>query len=276
MSPSERQRKIVEYLNAVGVCMYHELAQQLGVSEMTVRRDVDKLVSRSKVIKILGGVQTVRAPKSFYESPVHERLSVRRLQKEQIAREAASELQPHQTIFLDGGTTSIVLAQHLAENFEGLTVVTYSALVCLEFGQGSRGSKNTVLTLGGQFDPVSACFVGPTAEEIARRFFVDIAFFSTKGFVVSEGTFESSIATIRIKQIIAEQAARTILLVDHSKIGQRALCKALDISQIHRVISNEGIAAADLAMIEQCVVAERAESRSQLPGEVSPHVAGTR
>ncbi|MBN2294117.1 MAG: DeoR/GlpR transcriptional regulator [Pirellulales bacterium] len=238
MNPSERQSAIVEYLGAVGVCMYQDLAKRLGVSEMTVRRDVDKLFNSGDVIKILGGVQTAKASENLYESPVKERLPIRRLEKERIACEAAKQIEPRQTIFLDGGTTSIVLAQHLAEKFEGLTVVTHSAIVCMEFGR-ELGGKNTVFTLGGQFDPASACFVGPTAEESARRFFVDIAFFSTKGFLPDEGTFESSIGTIRVKQIIAEQAARSILLVDQSKFGQRALCKALDIKQIDKVISDQ-------------------------------------
>ena len=88
--------------------------------------------------------------------------------------------------------------------------------------------------------------MGSTAEEAARRFFVDIAFLSTKGFLPEEGTFESSIATFRIKQVIAEQAARVVLLVDHSKFGQRALCKVLDMGQIDEVITDAGTAAADL------------------------------
>ena len=275
MSPTDRQQKIVEYLNVVGVCMYQDLAQQLGVSEMTVRRDVDKLVRHGGVIKILGGVQTANASKNLYESPVQERLPTLRMQKEQIAREAAKEIQPHQTIFLDGGTTSIVLAQHLAKKFEGLTIVTHSALVCMEFGRNSQGSKNTVFTLGGQLDPANACFVGPTAEEIARRFFVDIAFFSTKGFLPSEGTFESSIATIRIKQIIAEQAARVLLLVDNSKFGQRALCKALDINQIDKIITDENASASDLAVVQQHGVAIRGHLEIQGPKKASQNVTYT-
>ena len=227
MNPSERQNAIVEHLDAVGACLYQDLARRLAVSEMTIRRDVDKLVRQGGVIKTLGGVQTAHAPKHLFESPVEQRLSVHRAEKEQIARAALREIQPHQTIFLDGSTTCLVLARQLAKTLRGLTVVTHSALLCMELG---RIQENThpVFALGGQFDPATACLVGPTAEEAARRFFVDVAFFSTKGFLPDEGTFESSIAAIRIKQIVAEQAARVVLLVDHSKFGQRALCQALE------------------------------------------------
>lgn len=236
MNPSERQQAIVDHLDALGVCSYQELTRLLRVSEMTIRRDVDRLVQKGRAIKTLGGVQTAHAAQHLYESPVQERLPVHRAEKEEIARTAVLHIPPRQTIFLDGSTTCLVLARHLAKRIQGLTIVTHSALVALEFGQSSA---NTVLSLGGQFDPTSACFTGPTAEEAASRFFVDIAFFSTKGFLPDEGTFESSLATFRIKQIIAPQAARVVLLVDHSKFGQRALCKVLDIGQIHELITDE-------------------------------------
>ncbi len=267
MNQSERQHAIVEHLGAVGACSYQDLAQLLGVSEMTIRRDVDKLVQRGGLIKSLGGVQTAHAPKHFYESAVQQRLPIHRAQKEQIAREVVRQIQPHQTIFLDGSTTCLVLARHLAEKLRGLSVVTHSALVCMEFG---RATENTILSLGGQFDPASACFVGPTAEEAARRFFVDVAFLSTKGFLPEEGTFESSIATFRIKQIIAEQAARVALLVDHSKFGQRALCKVLDIRQIDEVITDAGTTAADLALVEQRGVVVRVAAGNSMPVGAAP------
>ena len=229
MNPSERQNAIVEHLDAVGACMYQDLSRLLGVSEMTVRRDVDTLVREGRGIKTLGGVQTAHAPQHLYESPIQQRIAVHRAEKEQIARSALQQIRPHQTIFMDGSTTCLVLARKLAKRLRGLTIVSHSALLCLEFGRNpDRG--NTVCLLGGQFDPTSGCLAGPTTEEAARRYFVDVAFFSTKGFLPEEGTFESSIAAIRVKQIMAEQAGRVVLMVDHSKFGQRALCKALDVA----------------------------------------------
>ena len=229
---------------------------------MTIRRDVEKLVRQGGVIKTLGGVLTAHSPENFYESPIQQRLPIHRVEKEQIARVALQQIRPQQTIFLDGGTTCLILARHLAKKSRGLTVVTNSAMVCMEFGQVAE-NVNTVFALGGQFDAAAACFVGPTTEEAAHRFFVDAAFFSTKGFLPQEGTFESSIATIRIKQIIAEQAARVVLMADHSKFGQRALCKALDVKQIHEVVTDAGTAASDLATLKQVGIVVRVEPRGR-------------
>ncbi|MHB8866740.1 MAG: DeoR/GlpR family DNA-binding transcription regulator [Pirellulaceae bacterium] len=248
MNPAERQAAIIQRVDAAGACSYQELAGLLQVSEMTIRRDVDKLVQRGEVFKALGGAQTAHAPQHLYESAVQQRLNVQREEKEQIAAHALEQTKPQQTLFLDGSTSCLVLAQQFARQRHGLTVVTHSALVCRELG---RTTDNTVVSLGGQFDPSSACFVGPAAEEAARRLFVDVAYFSTKGIVVEEGIFESSMATFRIKQIVAEQAGRVVLLVDHSKFGQRALCKVLDIAQIHEVITDAGASTRDLEQLQR-------------------------
>ena len=135
MGPADRHQAIVEHLDTVGVCTYQDLAKLLGVSEMTIRRDVDKLVKKRGLIKIFGGLQTAHAPENLYESPIQPRSPIHRAEKEQIARVAIQQIKPHQTIFLDGSTTCIVLARRIAKELRGLTVVTHSALVCLELGR---------------------------------------------------------------------------------------------------------------------------------------------
>ena len=246
------------------------MAALLGVSEMTIRRDADKLVQQGSVIKTLGGLQTAHAPGHLYESAVQQRLPLNRREKELIAVEAVRQIKPSQTVFLDGSTTCVVLARHLCRESQGATVVTHSGLVCLQFGPVAG---HTVLSLGGQFDPASACFVGPAAEEAARRFFVDIAFLSTKGFLPREDTFESSIATFRIKQIIVDQAERVVLLADHSKFGQRALCKVLDIEQIDEVITDRAPLSADLAVLQDRGVAVRIAAETCPAEEAACHAS---
>jgi len=247
-SLSERQQRIVEELERRGGCTYQELSDLLGVSTMTVRRDIDRLAEAGEAIKTLGGAQKAHAPTHVYESPIMSRLAERRPEKRAIARAAMALVSPGQTLFLDGGTTCLEFACLLAREGKGLMVITNSALVCLELGK----SKETgILGVGGQFDPDSASFVGPTSEEWASSFFVDLAVVSTKGFVPAEGTFESSVANLRVKRIIAEHAARVALLVDHSKFGQRALCKVLDRSDIDVVVTDAGTAEGDLAALRQ-------------------------
>jgi len=202
---------------------------------MTIRRDVDAMAHDGLVIKTLGGVQRAAAM-DLYETDLRSRLSEHRREKRAIARTALSLLEGRRTIFIDGGTTCLEFAKALAAEQKDLTIVTNSALACLDLG---RSKENMVVGIGGQYDAASASFVGPTAEESAAKFFVDVAFVSTKGFLPEIGTFESAVATYHIKQIIARQAARVVLLVDHSKFGQRALSKVLDIAQIHDIVTDD-------------------------------------
>lgn len=242
MTPVERQRQILEIVESVGVCGYDDLAGGLKVSAMTIRRDVDQLAKQGRVIKTLGGVQKAAAG-DLYESDLRSRLLERRTEKRAIARRALELVSGRCTVFLDGGTSCLELARLLAAERSGLTFVTNSALACLELG---KSKSNMTVGIGGQYDAQSASFVGPSAEENAAKFFVDLAFVSTKGLLAGEGTYESAIATFHIKQIIARQSSRVVLLIDHSKFGRRALSKVLDVSQIHYVVTDDAAPAADL------------------------------
>lgn len=232
----ERHKRILEYLEEQGACSYQDFSELLGVTTMTIRRDCEQLVNQGLVIKTLGGVQRAGAPSYFYESPLRSRISVNSEEKRAIGLKALELVSPGKTLFLDGSTTCLQLASLLAEGCRGLTIITNSALVALT---ASSSSENMVVCIGGQIDKDTASFVGPTAEQEAKKFFVDFAFISTKGFITNEGTFESAVGNLHIKRLIVAQSSTVVLLVDHSKVGLRALCEAVDISQIHMVITDD-------------------------------------
>jgi DeoR family transcriptional regulator of aga operon len=242
MKPAERRQNIHKRLADRGVCSYEELSEFLCVSTMTVRRDVEVLAREGLATKALGGVQRA-APAAFYETDLRSRLLDHQAEKQSIARAVMGLVGGRRTAFLDGGSTCLELAKLLSSQRSGMTVITNSALACIELG---KSRENMTVGIGGQYDAQSASFVGPSAEESASRFFVDLAIVSTKGFLADEGTFESAIATFHIKQIIARQAAKVILLIDHSKFGQRALSKVLNVSQIHAVVTDAAAPEADL------------------------------
>jgi DeoR/GlpR family transcriptional regulator of sugar metabolism len=231
-----RQEQILEWLERVGVGSYQELADLLAVSTMTVRRDVDDLNSRGLVIKTLGGVQRADAPSYLMETAIQGRMAKQRLEKQAIAKAAIELIGDHQTLFMDGSTTCLELAKLTARRMRGLTIITNSALTTMEIG---RNRNNTVIGMGGEFDPNSCCYVGASAEDAAERFYVDIAFISTMGFLPSEGTFESTVANFRVKQILTRRSKRVVLLIDHSKFGLRALARVLDADEVDCVVTDE-------------------------------------
>jgi DeoR/GlpR family transcriptional regulator of sugar metabolism len=248
VTPLDRRQFILDRLEQAGACSYEELAAASAVSTMTIRRDLEEMVKQGRVIKTVGGVQRAHAPSYLYETALHSRLGEQREAKRAIAREALALVDGQSTLFLDGSTTCLELARLLAQERKGLTVVTNSVLVCMELG---KNGENTIAGIGGHYDPNSLCYVGPQAEDWAKTLFVDLAFVSTKGFLPARGTFESSLPNFRVKQIIARQCVELVLLVDHSKFGQRALSKVLDVEQIHTVVTDLPVRRADLGLLEK-------------------------
>ncbi|NOY41056.1 MAG: DeoR/GlpR transcriptional regulator [Planctomycetes bacterium] len=244
----KRHEILLRKLSNRGAYSYQELSDEFDVSTMTIRRDVDKLASQGLVIKTIGGVQKADAPSYFYETKLQSRFLVNREEKLAIAEKALELVRPGQTLFLDGSTTCQQFAKQLTRHSKGLTIVTNSALICLVMGEGT---ENTVVCIGGQFDKNTASFVGPSSEELSGNFFVDMAFLSTRGFVTTEGTFESSVGNLRIKQLVAEQCTELTLLVDHSKFRMRALCKAIDISKIKTVVTDDAAPEEELNILKE-------------------------
>ena len=173
---------------------------------------------------------------SLYETALFPRMRMNRDAKRAIAEKAASLIEPGKTLFMDGSTTCIELAKILARQRKHLTILTNSTLICLELG---KTAEHKLIGLGGDFDPVSASYVGSLCEEMAGHYFVDLAIVSTKGLIPAEGTYESNTGTLRIKQVVARNTRNIMLLVDHSKFHQKSLCKVLDIAQIHTLITDE-------------------------------------
>jgi DeoR/GlpR family transcriptional regulator of sugar metabolism len=213
----QRQQMILEHLESSGTSSYEGLAEMFGVSVMTVRRDANRLAERGAVVKTLGGIQKAATESSnLHETALLSRLATQRREKKAIAREAVNLLKQGQTVFVDGGTTSLELVRLAARERKGLTVVTNSIMVCRELGQNG---DNLVIGLGGQYDPASLSFAGSACEEEAGKFFPDMAVFSTKGLMPADGTYESFVPTLRVKQIVAKHSKRVVLLADHTKFG---------------------------------------------------------
>ncbi len=255
---TRRQQSIMDHLQHTETSSYDELATLFAVSTMTIRREVDRLASMGAVIKTLGGVQKAfSGPSSLMEVSLLSRLSRNRYLKQAIARTATCLLDDAHSLFIDGGTTCLGLAKLIAREKKGLTILTNSILICRELGQSS---DNVVIGLGGEYDPASFSFAGSACEEEAAKYFVDVALFSTKGFRPDEGTYESFLPTIRIKQVIASHCHRVALLLDHTKFGKVALRKVFDVSQVSDVVTDSGVPAEVLAALRarglRCWVAE--------------------
>src|SRR6201987_678449 len=118
---------------------------------MTVRRDCDEVVRLGRVIKTVGGIQQASAAPYLYENSVRERIASHHLEKRAIAAKALELIGDRQTIFIDCGTTTLTLARLIAVERTGLTILTNSALTCLELSKG----HNTIIGIGGEYDTIT-------------------------------------------------------------------------------------------------------------------------
>lgn len=240
---------IVDYLQQKNSCTYEALAQLFGISTMTIRRDVEKLLQQGAVIKTLGGVQkAIDWSSNSLELSLIARISMQRRQKIAIAHMALRLVEAKKTIFIDGSTTCLEFAKLIGREKKDVTIVTNSIMVCHSVGQNSN---NLIIGLGGIYSPENFSFIGSSCEEEAAKYFVDIAFFSTTGFLPMEGMYESFFPTMRIKQIIGGHANKIVLLVDHTKFGRRALLKGFDISKIQEIITDDSVPPAFIRLLRK-------------------------
>ena len=209
----ERIRRLDERLRAVGVLHLREAALHLDVSEMTVRRD---LAASPELFSYLGG----------YILPAgSERASTYRLDaefdahveaKEAAGRAAAALVEPDDTIFIDCGTTTPRMIEHLPVTGR-LTVITYA----MNIASRLAGRPNTsLILLGGLFHASSQSFSGDEALRSLERLGISKAFISAGGVHAQHGVTCSNFHEVPVKQAALARAAAAYLVVDKSKIDK--------------------------------------------------------
>ena len=232
----QRQQKIVEHVNKVGIASFDDLAGKFDVSPFTIRRDVDYLDKAHLVLRVKGGAQKIDSPGQFREAQIINRMQINPKEKEMIAECAMQFIEPGDSIFLDGSTTVTWLARHLAKLDPEVTIVTNSLLISLDL---AKAQNIRLIGLGGVFDPETYSFVGFEPDSHADSFHIDKAFFSCTGLIPEEGTFENAAFNGYTKRFAAKRAERVYLLVDKNKFGKKALNSVLKTEQINTLITDE-------------------------------------
>ena len=250
----ERINKVVEILARKGYRSVSELSSDLDVSEMTVRRYLDRLEQRQLIKRTHGGAFSGL---EMIEVDYRVRETVRRAEKEAIGRLAWSLIQPGESVFIDAGSTTAYLALAM-DDTRRITVVTNSTTVLQTLE--SKSNIETIL-LGGKVHSLSHSLVGPIAEETVRQFRFTRAFLGAVGINLQEGFTQSNIDEVPVKKQVAANARQVIVLADSSKVNRDVLVLFLRLDQVHTVITDSGITPEDRAALEekgiQVLTAER-------------------
>ncbi|WP_328702118.1 DeoR/GlpR family DNA-binding transcription regulator [Alicyclobacillus fructus] len=242
--PKERQRVLLELLAQHGFASYRQLAERLGVSEITVRRDMKALEAQGLVETAFGGGQVARAAR---ELPYTDKRILQIPEKMAIAKAALQQIESGMTIAIAAGTTTWVLAQHIA-GFQNLTFLTNSVNVATELSK--NGYRDIFLT-GGQFRTPSDALVGPVAEQMIRQFRADILFLGASGIHVDHGLSTPNVLEAAVNRAMMERAARIVVLADHTKWGVESLIRFAKLGEIDALITDRQPGEAEAAALAE-------------------------
>ncbi|MET7749350.1 DeoR/GlpR family DNA-binding transcription regulator [Micromonospora sp. NPDC005367] len=213
MLAQQRQSAILDLIRQHGGVRVSHLVSRFGVSDMTIRRDLEVLAERGLVDKVHGGA-TLAGPGSA-EEPGFAAKSIRQqAEKRAIARRAASLVEPGMAVALSAGTTTAALARLLAE-VRGLTVVTNSIPVADALYQDPRADQTVVLT-GGIRTPSDA-LTGPVAESAIGTLNVDLLFLGVHGMSPRTGFTTPNLLEAGVNRCLVGSARRLVVLADHTK-----------------------------------------------------------
>jgi DeoR/GlpR family transcriptional regulator of sugar metabolism len=231
MQPEERQAKIEAYLHKAEFASLEELAQNVGVSVSTVRRDVAALEEHGIIRRTHGGARMVQVPKSddfvFNVRDTHQ-VS----EKENIGAACAALIQPGQNVIIDSGTTCFHVAKRLDDKVA--QIITNSLPVANLF---SGSNRHEVHLSGGTIYPRLGTLVGPHAVETFSRMHADVAILSGSG-ISGDGIYNSHTLLVDIQRAMIAGAAKVIFCFDHTKFGRRSTFFLCDFSKVDVVVTD--------------------------------------
>jgi DeoR/GlpR family transcriptional regulator of sugar metabolism len=210
---AQRQSRILEEVNLAGGVRVSDLARLLGVSDMTVRRDLEALAARGLLDKVHGGA-TARSGGSTDEPGFRAKFARERAAKEAIAERAAELVVPGTAIAVSAGTTTAALARHLTDVAD-LTVVTNSIPVADELHENGRRDLTLVLT-GGMRTPSDA-LVGPVAVQALSGLHVDLLFLGVHGMSEPAGLTTPNLMESETNRAMIDAARMLVVVADATK-----------------------------------------------------------
>jgi DeoR/GlpR family transcriptional regulator of sugar metabolism len=241
----ERQQRILQLLSTQGSLRTTELAESLGVTDETIRKDFEQLEKHGEVVRIHGGVSRPHQVKS--DLTFHERQSIQRDAKRSIAKAAASRIQAQETIFLDASSTALTLTEFLPDL--PLTILTNALNVLTAL---SDRPNLELMSTGGLFDPRSRSFIGLTAEKSLQRYNIHRAFVSGRGLDLGRGASESNSRQAAFKERVIDYAEEVVFLADHTKLGTKASFFFAETPRIHCLVTDSAADAPFLETIRAC------------------------
>lgn len=230
----ERKMRIIQLLSEAPSILVSDVSRALGVSESTVRRDLQDMEEQGHLKRTHGGA--VAREISAFEPSLMDKSIFYQEQKVLIAKIALDQIQSGETILLDAGTTTFELARRLPD--KDLTVVTNSLPIAKEL---STAKNIRLLVLGGELRTTTGALVGTFAERMLAQVNVDRLFLGTNGIDIERGITTVNAVEAGTKAAMVHCAREVILMADHSKLGQVHLVKVCGLERITTFLTDEDL-----------------------------------
>ncbi|WP_161884149.1 DeoR/GlpR family DNA-binding transcription regulator [Deinococcus alpinitundrae] len=232
MLPLDRQTRILDLIDAHETLLTQELAEKVGVSGATIRRDLQELSERGLLARTHGGA--IRIHRSLTQEPAFAAKSARmQAEKIAIAEYAATQIQDGSTVIFDAGTTILEVAHRLAGR--PLTAITLD----LPAAQALAVGATEVLLLGGRVRSNSFSITGPWTEEQLRSLRADV-FIMGAHAVDERGISNAAVEEAMVKRLAVDISHKTMLLADHTKFGWRAMTQVCALDCVQKVVTDRG------------------------------------
>jgi DeoR family transcriptional regulator, aga operon transcriptional repressor len=252
VSRYRRWNDLLELLGSAGQLQIEDAAKALNVSAATIRRDFDELASQQMLTRIRGGAV---AQAVNYDLPLRYKSERHPSEKQRIGELAASMVRAGQVVGLNGGTTTTEVARALATRPDlshdrsetAITVVTNALNIATELAVRQHIK---IVTTGGVARPQSYELTGPLATGVLEQVALDVAFLGVDAIDAVAGATAHHEGEASINQLMARQARRVVIVADSSKVGRRAFARICGPSDIDVLVTDTGIAADDLVLIQ--------------------------
>lgn len=245
LSISDRRNRIVQMVNKDGVVRVADLSRIFEISEVTIRNDLGELEKMDMLERTHGGA--IRTNKSYYRLTVQERLTTNKNEKIAIARHAASMVNEGDTVFLNSGTTSIYIAQHL-KGIKNILLVTNSPMVAQELNYS--GDCEIVLVGGSYNLPLSFTYGDDAVKQIAS-YHANKFFFACDGIGAFTGIMTYNMHEVYVNRKFMENSSAVVAVADYSKIGRLSRIVIDSVDCLDTLVTNASADMGELSAIRE-------------------------
>jgi len=233
---ASRQQEILALLTRGQAVAVGEIAERLGVSQETIRRDIRTLEETGLLRRVHGGAMPSGAVDLTARRPVVERMDVARAAKQAVARAALPLFAEGMNVFLGGSSTMLLLAQDLAQSGIGLSVTTNMIDIATAFAAQPRCG---VTLLGGVLKPATHTLVGPEVLRALDRRVFDLAVCGTSAIHARHGCLGPSEWHAAIGEALATRADRIAVVADHDKFLRSDAHQVIPFGSLHALATDQ-------------------------------------